>query len=496
MQIPLIKGDSVTSKAEWTDALPLNMYAVPQPILGADGYMVSFPGMDIDAIPATGSVGEDRGGIWVDVGQTNFDGHYRVSGQNLILVDNPDETTVHTPTVIGTILGGGQCSLAYSFNNLAIVASGRLYYYNPADGLRLITDSDVGSPIDIAWGQNLFILTDGETVYHSDPLNEESYLPLDFTVPEFRPDPSLGVAVNEDSELIVFGTKSIEHFVNVGADNFVYRPITQKAQKIGIAGTYAKAVYGNTYFMLGRRDNTQVGVYITESGASQKVSSISIDRILSNYDISALRDTVIDVIEIDGVVLCIIGLPNKTICLNWTLAKTKGFDLSWSELATSNQINTMIQLPHDGKNYIYDEKNSKWLCGSRRFAAILRLNFSCCAQTGAAQEQILYSPLIKPAQFSGGATLSIDELSIDTIPGFGFYSTFGNADDDTNMFISLTYNGITYGKEWTRAYGRKNDYSIRFIARRLGMVNNLIGFKFRNYSKSRIAFAYFDLSMS
>lgn len=496
MQIPLVKGDKVTPNAEWSDALPLNMYAVPQPILNSDGYMISFPGLDIDAIPSSSSVGEDRGGIWVDVGDPNFDGHYRVSGTALIRVDNPGETSVNISDVIGILPGSGQCSLAYSFNNLAIVASGKLFYYNPTDGLREITDTDVGSPIDITWGQNLFVLTDGDVVYHSDPLDEENFLPLDFTVPEFRPDPSLGVSINEDSELIVFGTKSIEHFINAGAENFVYRPITQKAQRIGVTGTYAKKAYGNTYFMVGRRDNSQTGVYITESGTSQKVSSISIDRILSAYDLPILSDIIIDVIEIDGVVLCIIGLPDRTLCLNWTLSKTKGVDLSWSELSSSSLTDFTQQIPHEGRNYIYDEKNSKWLCGSRNFAAIYRLAMTHAAQVGRSQEQILYSPLIRMSSAKQQMAPSIDEFSIETIPGYGFYYDYADEDYETTVFISLTYNGVTYGKEWTQLYGRRHNYSSRFICRRLGTVNHMVGFKFRCYSKERLAFAYFDLGVS
>lgn len=496
MQIPLIKGDRVASNAEWTDALPVNMYAVPQPILDADGYMISFPGMDIDSIPNATSVGEDRGGIWVDVGDTVFNGHYRISGNALIKVDNALEVSASITDVIAIVPGSGQCAMAYSFNNLAIVADGKLFYYNPVDGFRQITDTDVGSPIDITWGQNLFVLTDGDTVYHSDPLDEENFLPLDFTVPEFRPDPSLGVSINEDSELIVFGSKSIEHFINIGAENFVYRPVTQKAQNIGIVGTYAKKSYGNTYFMLGRRENSQIGVFITESGTSEKVSSIAIDKILSAYDSGDLTGTIIDVVEVDGVTLCIIGLPDRTLCLNWTLAKTKGTALAWSELSTGDLSDNTNQLPHDGRNYIYDEKNSKWLCGSRRFAAILRLDSSHAAQIGSEQEQILYSPLIRMSGAKSGLAPSIDELTIETIPGYGFYYDYDQAGYETTVFLSTTYDGITYSKEWAKLYGKRNKHKSRFILRRLGTVDHMIGFKLRCYSRERLAFAYFDLGVS
>lgn len=497
MQIPLIKGDKVNNQAEWTDALPVNMYVVTKPILGADGYFASYPGLDVDSIVSGFSVtaGSDRGAIWVEVGDPTFDGHYRVLGQKLCKVDNTLFPAVSAVTAIGDIPGNDLVSMAYSFNNLAIVADGNLWYYNPTAGLRQITDPEVGSPIDITWGQNLFILTDGDVVYHSDPLDEENFLPLDFTVPEFRPDPSLGVSVNEDSELLVFGTLSVEHFVNVGATNFVYRPLTQKAQKIGVVGTRAKKAYGNTYFMVGRRDTSSFGVYITESGVSQKVSSIAIDRILANYSAADLKDTIIDVLTFDGVTLCVITLKDRTLCLNWTLAESKGVDLAWSELTSPTFTDTIDPIPHDGFNYVYDQKNKAWLCGDRRLAVVLRLSTEKASQLNRPQEHILYSPLIKIGQATGGSP-SIDELEIETIPGYGIPETANDVDKSSNMFVSLTYNGVTYGKEWSELYGQLGNHGQKYIIRRLGIVRDIVGFKFRSATKYRMALAFFSIEVS
>jgi hypothetical protein len=78
--------------------------------------------------------------------------------------------------------------------------------------------------------------------------------------------------------------------------------------------------------------------------------------------------------------------------------------------------------------------------------------------------------------------MSIDSLNIETVPGESPY-------DDATVFLSMTYDGRTYGKEWTELYGRPGDRSTRYIINRLGYVRNWVGFKLRGVSLARMAFA-------
>ena len=63
--------------------------------------------------------GIDRGGLWVTA--EGFNGHYRVNGTRFIKV-NPDGTIEN----IGEIPGLDQCSITFSFNNVAIVEADAL----------------------------------------------------------------------------------------------------------------------------------------------------------------------------------------------------------------------------------------------------------------------------------------------------------------------------------------------------------------------------------
>lgn len=79
--------------------------------------------------------------------------------------------------------------------------------------------------------------------------------------------------------------------------------------------------------------------------------------------------------------------------------------------------------------------------------------------------------------------MSIDQIEVDSIPGHQV-----NADNVT-VAISITYDGLTYGKEWWADYGQIHSYDQRFIANRLGYVRENIGFKFRCASPERLAFS-------
>ena len=60
--------------------------------------------------------------------------------------------------------------------------------------------------------------------------------------------------------------------------------------------------------------------------------------------------------------------------------------------------------------------------------------------------------------------------------------------DDATVFISMSYDGVTFGKEWTEIYGLPSKYGKRFILRRLGYVRDWVGIKLRGASRSRMAF--------
>lgn len=465
LQLTLLKGDKVRN-AVYREQLPVNMIAQAKEAFNSKGFMTQFFGIT-DLFDGQGI---DRGAIYVT--RVGFVGHYRVSGNSLIKINSD------SATVIGDIPGDEQVSMAYSFNNLAIVADNKLFYYNPVDGLRQIQDPQIGEPIDIAWADSYFILTDGENIYHSTLVDEEEFDPLDFGTAEFIPDPSLGLAVNESDELVVFGQISTEIFTNTGGDNFAYTRIKQKAQKIGIISTHSKVEWNGAWFTLARRYETSPSFYILTIGAAKKIANVEVERILADYDEEELKNTTIDTYDIDGHSFIQFNLSRHTFVYNQTIAATFGNDSAWT-IARSGDYDK----PYRGVNIIRDPNLTEWVCGDKYDSKIGLMTSDIPTQYGQAQEWEMATPFVMLE------SLSIDQLSIETLPGFA-------PDNDATVAMSITYDGLTYSRERWQMYGKNYDYKQRFIIKRLGYVEDWCGFRFRGKTKSKMSFADFYIEVA
>lgn len=468
-QVSLIKGDAVDSNTDYRDALPVNMYAIPRDILGAKGYLINFYGLTSYAE----GFGIDRGGHWVS--RDGFEGHYRVSGTKFISVSGEGVVTV-----LGDIPGADQVSITYSFNNVAVIGDGKLYYYNPTDGFRQLTDPDIGSPIDIVWVDGIFFLTDGEKIYHSDVLDEENYINVAQGNPQFIPDSSKGLGQNEDNEVIVFGAFSKENFLNVGTGGFQFQRIPRKAQKIGILGTHCKKEMNSKWYILGRRLETSPSFHVITIGEERTIGTRETDMILEEYTDNELGASTVDAFTDGDIKMIIFHLPRHTLMYNETIAEKYGNNsAAWTVLKSDIDAGN----PWRGRSFVRDERNGQWLCGDRENSNIGIMDEKVCTQYGAIAEWEMHTPLLKIE------TKSIDYLEIETIPGIA-------PDKDATVFFSTTYDARAYSQEMSQLYGENHDYNQRFIMRRLGYVRHWVGFKFRGASKSRMSFAFLNVEVS
>lgn len=465
LPVTLIKGEHVSSRTDYRDNLPVNMYAVEKPILGAQGYMLQYPGL---TQIGTG-FGADRGGIYNE----RFNQHYRVSGTKFVSV-----ATDGTVTELGDVPGSGQARLQdlYGFNTQAIVANGRMFLYDPVAGFREVTDLDLGNPIDGVWIDNYYFLTDGEYLYHTD-LNDESAIdPLKFATAEFMADPSLAVVKTSDNKVMVFGRYSIEYLSDDATANFSFTRIETRAQKLGIVATHAKTEVKDTFYILGGSRNDSISVHQVASGASKKVSTREIDRIIEQYAEGDLVDVRMESRSEKNTTFILVHLPRETLLYNETIAQKLGPEYAWSILKTDIQSSS----PYRGINGVFDARVGAWIYGDIRDGTIGLLDERVMTHYDNKVEWLLYSP------FLGLDGASIDQLEIQTIPGH-------NIEDDATVALSLTSDGVSYGTEYWMQYGEPNDYGHRFIARRLGYVRDYVGFKFRGVSESRMAFALMNV---
>jgi hypothetical protein len=466
--VTFIKGDKVDNNVDYRDALPVNYYAVLRNIYGEKGYMLNYYGLSDFAV----GQGVSRGGIWV--ARTGFEGQYRVSGTSFIKIE--DDQSV---TVLGEIPGTDQASLTYSLNNIAIVANLRLYYYNPTDGFRQITDDDLGDPIDIVWADFRFVATDGEFLFQSSELDEEKFEPLAFSGSDFQPDKIWGVGLDEDNELIAFNELTTEYFVNSGLENFTYTRIPLKAVKAGIVGTYAKAEYKDQWYALTRRVNTQPHFAVIQSGSSESISSREIEKLLSQFTAEELSKTVVEVFIKDAVTWMVAHLPGLTLAYNESVAKDYGINLAWSILKTD----VLGEATYRGKDLVFDPRFKVWCIGDKFDSTIGFLDDSKCTHYGDIVEGLLFTPTIDLE------TLSIDMIQLETIPGI-------TQDNDATVFVSRSDDLRIDGFEWTQEYGTNFDYNKNFIIWGFGYVAQNVSMRLRTASRSRMAFVRFKIEAS
>jgi hypothetical protein len=462
MELPvtLIKGDKVSDKTDYRDNLPQNYYAVRKDILGARGYMLCYPGLTLFG---TG-FGTDRCAIYNE----RFEKQYRVSGTKFCSVSSSGLVTE-----IGDVSGSSQARMhdLYSFNTQGIIADGNFYLYDATNGFRQVTDSDLGNPIDGVWVDGYYFMTDGEYLFHTDIDDEEAIDPLKFATAEFMPDPSLGIEKTQDNKVLVFGRYTLEYFRNDASSDFSFIRIDSRAQKIGIVATHAKCESEGNFYITGGRRNESLGIYSISIGSSTKISTREIDILLEQYDEPDLSDMRMESRSEKGTNFIKVHLPNETFCFNVGVAKTIGIDYAWTILKSGV---TGVSL-YRAINGVFDAKVGKWIYGDKRNTNIGYLDDSVFTQYGDVQEGILYTPFLNLKYFS------IDEIDIYTIPGH-------TTTDDAKVGFSITYNGLTYGKEWFAQYGEQGKYLERFILRQIGYVDDWIGLKFRVASKSRTAF--------
>jgi len=461
--ITLIKGDRISSETDYRDQLPVNMYAVKKDILGAQGYMISNDGLRF----FRDVVGIDRGGVYNE----RLRDQYRLSGESFVKINQ-----LGAFTVLGEILGTKQVSMPYSFNTQAIIGNNNFYLYDPVSGFRKVTDPDVGNPIDCVWINGYYFLTDGEFLYHTDITNEEAIDPLKFATAEFNPDPTLGLSKTQDNKVVVWGRYSIEYFTDIAAQNFAFTRIESRAQKIGIVATHAKVETGNKFYIVGGGKDKNISVYMVSIGSSIKISTREIDKILQKYTDDDLSDIRLETRMESDTIFIIIHLPEETLCFNETIYTQFGKDVAWSILKSNYSGNPIYR----AINGVYDGRINEWVYGDKFEAKISILDKDLATHYNEIVETILYSPFINLEKSS------IDEIEIDTIPGF-------NIDPDATIGFSVTYDGIAYSDEWWNLYSETGEYNLRFILRRLGYVDHWIGFKFRGVTRSKLAFALMTL---
>lgn len=217
-------------------------------------------------------------------GMRNVEGQlFVVSGTSLYRV-----AVNGTATLLGTIPGNQRVSMSHNQvaggNELLIVNGGAGFVWNTANStFTPITDPDYpGARVaDYIDGYLAQLQPDRKKWFHSDLNSATSYLGLDFYEAEALPDDIVSL-MRVGPELWVFGRRTVQPFVNVGAAEGTFAPAAGTVIEVGCAATFSPAVMDNSAFWLG----SDGAVYRSHGYTPLRISTFAIEQAISKLNVA------------------------------------------------------------------------------------------------------------------------------------------------------------------------------------------------------------------
>jgi len=237
----------------------------------SEGQLISTRG----AVTLNTGPGVTRGGImWNGI-------QYRVMGTKLVSVVGS------TINVLGDVGGAMPVRMDYSFDRLAIVSDGRLFYWDGAT-LTEVTDPDLGVALDVAFLDGYFITTDGIFVVTTELLDPTKVDPAKYGSAEADPDPVTGVEVLNE-ELYAIGRHSIQVFRNVGGLGFPFQVVKGATVPFGCISAAAKCRVIDSIAFVGGGREEPIGVFVLTGGTAQRISTREVEDLLEGVDESLIE---------------------------------------------------------------------------------------------------------------------------------------------------------------------------------------------------------------
>jgi len=196
-----------------------------------------------------------------------------------------------------TIEGSSQVFTSDNGYQLIIVAPDYVDQHNAyifdinTDTFSQISDGDFDGPVSgVDFSDGYFILPkkDSNKWFVSDLRDGLIYNALDFTSAESDPDPIVNNSALRGI-VFVFGSQTFEQYQNVGGAGFPYQRINSGTYNKGCDAPKSMVEVNNMLVWIGSGVNEQPGIWATDGGPPQKISTASIDTIIFRGGIEPIR---------------------------------------------------------------------------------------------------------------------------------------------------------------------------------------------------------------
>ncbi len=459
MQISVLSGVYTNETPDYRVAYPRNYMPIVQKAGISNGYLKPAEGL---VALGTGP-GIGRGGI-------NWRGSlYRVMGSKLCLISEHNAVTE-----LGDVGAGGQVTLDYSFDLLAVASGGRLYYWN-GSSLAQVTDPDLGYVRDFVWIDGYFMVTDGTTIAVTELTDPYSVNPLKYGSSEADPDPINGL-LKYRNEAFALNRNTVELFDNTAGGNYFPFQRVESAQIMrGSIGTYTSAVFLEQIAYVGSGRNEAPAVWLGTNSQTSKISTREIDQVLATYTEAELSESLVEVRVQDDMQLLYVHLPDQSLVYDGA-ASAKVQEPVWFVLTSS----VVGGAQYRARNFVW--VYGRWMCDDPQSTAFGKLDQSISTHYGEAigwdfSTQILWNDT-KGAIFH--------ELELSGLPGRCPVGV------DPTIWTSYSLDGQTFSQEFPISAGKTGARLNRMVWLQQGNMQNVRIQKFRGTSDAHIPFARLD----
>jgi hypothetical protein len=432
MKIPFVgpthQSRSVNASAERS----VNCYLEKSPSPGREWALYGTPGLTLRATLATtghrGSIKSGGYSYWVC-----GNGVYRMSTAYV----------VEALGVIGT--SSGRVGMATNGTEVLIVdgVSGWL-----ATGAVLTEIADVDFPdgVTVAIYQDTYFLVmgdgTGQLYWSENPGSGTAWSGLDFASAEGLPDPLIG-GISDHREVWLFGTESVEVFVNSGDADQPFARSGNTFIEHGTASAFSIAKVDNAVFWLGSNEHGEGIVFRAQGYSPIRISSHAMEYAMRGY--STISDAFAYCFQLDGHSFYVLTFPTADATWMYDAATEQWTEWLWRDPAT-NEFHR-----HRAASHVFIGR--KHLVGDWETGEIYSLEPDVYTDNGDAIKLLRRTQTLS----NEGLRLFFEELLIEMETGVG------NADapDPTIMLRYSDDGGHSWSNEKTCSIGAIGEYAKR-----------------------------------
>jgi hypothetical protein len=215
------------------------------------------------------------------------------TGDGIITAFGSTNSTIYeSSTSLGSITGRvtffSETTISGTSNLVALATNGRAWYYPSGGSLTEITDAQYPGQASLTPTGNFvhmdgyaFIACTNGQIWNSDLNSIANWTAGNYVTASDKPDGLLGLARMGDF-IYAFGSLSTQPYYNAGnAAGSPLSPVEGASFSIGAINQYSILQFRDTIAFVGASTENNTGVYIIENRTPRKISTTSIDEVLS-----------------------------------------------------------------------------------------------------------------------------------------------------------------------------------------------------------------------